>query len=141
MAKPSPHPRQAASTASTAGIPRTASAPTTASTASAATTASEHASPAPGIERAKVLSVRLSADEFDALTRLATEIGVGPSTLARTLIRRGLAPASHPGATDSPLERAHAQRRPQSPSDLEELTARVAALEAWVAGHPAHDAT
>ncbi|WP_404391270.1 hypothetical protein [Humibacillus xanthopallidus] len=95
-------------------------------------------SAAQGIERAKVLSVRLSTDEFERLTDLATEIGVGPSTLARTLIRRGLTPAAQP---DSPLERAHLQRLLRQPPDLEELTARVAALEAWVASHPAHDAS
>ena len=114
-------------------------APTTPDTPGPASVASP--SSAQGIERAKVLSVRLSADEFERLTDLATEIGVGPSTLARTLIRRGLAPTAQPDGTDSPLERAHLQRLLRQEPDLEELTARVAALEAWVASHPAHDAT
>ena len=115
-------------------------APTAPDTLSPATTAVPSAHPQ-GIERAKVLSVRLSADEFERLTDLATEIGVGPSTLARTLIRRGLSPAAQPDGTESPLERAHLQRLLRQSPDLEELTARVAALEAWVASHPAHDAT
>ena len=47
-----------------------------------------------GGDRAKVLSVRFSWDEFEALTAEATRIGVGPSTLARTLVRKGLAMTS-----------------------------------------------
>jgi transposase-like protein len=102
--------------------------------------------PPPGTERAKVLSVRLSADEFERLTDLATEIGVGPSTLARTLIRRGMAPTNTAvEAVTSPLEQAHLERThvqsDQDTGNLGELTVRVAALEAWVASHPAHDAT
>ena len=114
-------------------------APTAPDSLSPVTTAAPSA--AQGIERAKVLSVRLSADEFERLTDLATEIGVGPSTLARTLIRRGLTPTAQPDRTDSPLERAHLQRLLRQAPDLEELTSRVAALEAWVASHPAPDAT
>jgi hypothetical protein len=93
------------------------------------------------IERAKVLSVRLSAEEFEQLTEVATQIGVGPSTLARTLIRRGLTPTATPDNAGSPLEQAHLQRLPRQPSPIEELTARVAALEAWVESHSPHDTT
>jgi hypothetical protein len=91
-----------------------------------------------GVERAKVLSVRLSADEFERLTDLATEIGVGPSTLARTFIRRGLTASAAPELTESPLERAHLERLPHRPHDIDELVARIAALEAWVESHSTH---
>jgi hypothetical protein len=83
----------------------------------------------PGPERSKVLSVRLTTDEFDRLSRQADEIGVGASTLARTFIRQGLSVA--PSAkrvraqADSPLE---AQL-------VADLIARVEALERWVADH------
>jgi hypothetical protein len=115
--------------------------PATPSPSARGLSAAEARAAAHTIERAKVLSVRLSADEFERLTALATEIGVGPSTLARTLIRRGLTPTATPDITDSPLERAHLQRIAHEPTALEELTARVAALEAWVASHSSHDAT
>ena len=82
-----------------------------------------------GPERAKVLSVRLTADEFDRLTDQAEVLGIGPSTLARTLIRQGLStPNAQEGAATppgSPLE-AHL---------LAELTARVEALERWAREH------
>ncbi|HET7799688.1 MAG TPA: hypothetical protein VFL38_04655 [Humibacillus xanthopallidus] len=104
-------------------------------------TAAEARAAAHTIERAKVLSVRLSAEEFEQLTQVATEIGVGPSTLARTLIRRGLTSTATPDDSESPLERAYLQRLPIEPTPIEELTARVAALEAWVASHSPHDAT
>ncbi|GAA2159861.1 hypothetical protein FHX52_4497 [Humibacillus xanthopallidus] len=125
--------------------PATTTKPVTTTTATTAAppralTAAEARAAAHTIERAKVLSVRLSAEEFEQLTEVATEIGVGPSTLARTLIRRGLTPSTT-DITESPLERAYLQRLPQQPSDIEELTARVAALEAWVASHSNHDAT
>ena len=70
-------------------------------------------SPTTGTDRAKVLSIRFTAEEFETLTARATEIGVGPSTLARTFVRQGLDGAD-------------------SRADLE---ARVAALEKWVAEH------
>ena len=114
----------------------------TASAQTASTDARDESAPlagaGQGVERAKVLSVRLSADEFERLTDLATEIGVGPSTLARTFIRRGLAPTAAPELTESPLERAHAQRLSQQRPDLDDLVARVAALEAWVESHSVH---
>lgn len=40
----------------------------------------------PGRDRAKVLSVRLNAKEYEALTAQAELAGVGPSTLARSMI-------------------------------------------------------
>ena len=101
-----------------------------------ALTAAEARAAAHTIDRAKVLSVRLSAEEFERLTEVATEVGVGPSTLARTLIRRGLGPSA-PDITESPLERVYLQRQLHEPSRIKELTARVAALEAWVASHDA----
>lgn len=80
-------------------------------------------------ERAKVLSVRLSYDEYEQLNAQAVEVGVGPSTLARTLIRRGLGTGSptvdfvHGTTADLVLE----------PANERGLAARVAALEDWVA--------
>ena len=84
----------------------------------------------PGHDRSKVLSVRLTTGEFDRLTAEADELGVGPSTLARTLIRQGLATRSSEakslrGQSYSPLEEKL----------FSELTARVEALERWVADH------
>lgn len=115
--------------------------PAATTTPARALTAAEARAAAHTIERAKVLSVRLSAEEFEQLTEVATEIGVGPSTLARTLIRRGLTSAATADNSESPLERAYLQRLPHQPSPIEELTARVAALEAWVESHSPHDAT
>jgi hypothetical protein len=81
-------------------------------------------------DRAKVLSVRLTSDEFAALAARAQELGVGPSTLARTFIRHSLGaavnPLTSPGPQgDSPLEARLAR----------DLVARVEALERWVAEH------
>ncbi len=70
----------------------------------------------PGVERAKVLSVRLNPEEFEELRRLAGTSGVGPSTMARGLILQGL------------------MQPPLSPLEAS-LAARVAALEEWVASH------
>ncbi|CAN7532341.1 hypothetical protein LJR027_003550 [Terrabacter sp. LjRoot27] len=113
-------------------------------------------SPTTGTDRTKVLSVRLTAEELEALIARATEIGVGPSTLARTYVRHGLsgspagagattapaaAPAasgssaapSSPGAGGSALEtRLSAMLAEHAKADLE---SRVAALEKWVAEH------
>ena len=125
-----------------AKLPRSAKRPSPAggssapATTSHAPTAAEARAAAHTIDRAKVLSVRLSAEEFERLTEVATEVGVGPSTLARTLIRRGLGPSA-PDITESPLERVYLQRQLHEPSRIKELTARVAALEAWVASHDA----
>ena len=110
-----------------------------------------------GADRTKVLSVRFTAEEFDALSTRATEVGVGPSTLARTLVRQGLAaltagasptgisptgisptgisptgtkpaaPALHPTTVDSALE-AHLQARLEALLAAD-LVARVEALE------------
>lgn len=91
--------------------------------------------PEDATDRAKVLSVRLTADEFAALAARAHDLGVGPSTLARTFIRHGLGAATTPltappspttaGQADSPLEARLAR----------DLLARVEALERWVAEH------
>lgn len=70
----------------------------------------------PGMERAKVLSVRLSEDEYEELLLLAARSGVGPSTMARGLILQGL------------------MEPPPSPYEAS-LAARVAVLEEWVAAH------
>lgn len=40
----------------------------------------------PGRDRAKILSVRLNAKEYEQLTAQAELAGVGPSTLARSII-------------------------------------------------------
>lgn len=40
----------------------------------------------PGRDRAKVLSVRLNAEEYERLMAQAEQAGVGPSTIARSLI-------------------------------------------------------
>ncbi|GAB2766446.1 hypothetical protein GCM10027039_29410 [Terrabacter koreensis] len=95
-------------------------------------------------DRTKVLSVRLTNEELEALTARAIEMGVGPSTLARTLVRRGLGisatdvgvpPSAAPDLTVPPTA---------PPSELEArlvehlvtgLAARVEALERWVAEH------
>lgn len=78
-----------------------------------------------GADRTKVLSVRFTAEEFDALTARATEVGVGPSTLARTFVRQALASAlpAPPDARDSALE---ARLEALLAADL---VARVEALE------------
>jgi hypothetical protein len=102
-----------------------------------------------GADRTKVLSVRLTVQEFAALSALATEVGVGPSTLARTFVRQGLATHSTGSATPA-LDRARGsapdsdrenQRENHRESHLEshletllaaDLLARVEALERWV---------
>ena len=84
-----------------------------------------------GADRTKVLSVRLTAEELDALSARATEVGVGPSTLARTFVRQALAgtrqsptaPSSTPPSRHSSLE-AHLQALVDA-----DLVARVEALE------------
>ena len=101
-------------------------------------------------DRAKMISVRLTMDEFEALSAEATELGIGASTLARTLIRRGL--AHQPPPTPSATPSRPAPAKPAAPSALEsqleaylraalrpdlqpDLVARVEALERWVAEH------
>jgi hypothetical protein len=47
----------------------------------------------PGRDRAKVLSVRLNAQEYEQLAAQAELAGVGPSTLARSMILNVLHPS------------------------------------------------
>ena len=55
----------------------------------------------PGRDRAKVLSVRLNAKEYERLTAEAELAGVGPSTLARSMILGALNPAESHGPIDN----------------------------------------
>ena len=77
-----------------------------------------------GGERSKVLSVRLTGDEFDRLSAQAEVLGVGPSTLVRTYIRQGLSaqPSPNAGPATAPMSTLERQL-------LAELTARIEALE------------
>jgi len=77
-----------------------------------------------GADRTKVLSVRFTAEEFDALSARATEVGVGPSTLARTFVRQALTAL----ATDAPPTRS--APTPTAPTAAWEsaLEARLQAL-------------
>ena len=98
--------------------------------------------PTRGADRTKVLSVRFTAEEFDALSARATEVGVGPSTLARTYVRQALtaltsgttpnAPASGPTAaptvTSAHTPESALEARLQALLDAD-LVARVEALE------------
>ena len=84
-----------------------------------------------GADRTRVLSVRLTAEEFDALSARATEVGVGASTLARTFVRQALA-GTHPSSTAPPS--ASAPRDSSLEAHLQalidaDLVARVEALE------------
>jgi transposase-like protein len=86
--------------------------------------------PTRGADRTKVLSVRFTAEEFDALSERAAEVGVGPSTLARTFVRQAL--AELPASTPAPAPAA--SRDSALEARLEELlaadlVARVEALE------------
>jgi hypothetical protein len=97
-------------------------------------------------DRSKVISVRFTVEEFEALSARATELGVGPSTLARTFVRQGLgttasiastASTTSPGFTGAAKPSGHVH---SGPSVLEvrlaaDLVARVEALERWVAEH------
>ena len=94
--------------------------------------------PASGGDRNKVLSVRLTDEEFRALTARATEVGVGPSTLARTYVRQALSsittqeprPETAPGAArDSALEQRLWALL------AADLVSRIEALETWVEAH------
>ncbi len=53
----------------------------------------------PGHERAKVLSVRLNVEEYEQLAAQAEVAGVGPSTLARSMILQTLNPGEGVRAT------------------------------------------
>jgi len=55
----------------------------------------------PGRDRAKVLSVRLNAKEYQQLTAQAELAGVGPSTLARSVILGALNPSDGHAPIDS----------------------------------------
>ena len=55
----------------------------------------------PGRDRAKVLSVRLNAAEYERLAAKAALSGVGPSTLARTCILRALDQTEGQGLDES----------------------------------------
>src|SRR5689334_9510520 len=84
-----------------------------------------------GADRTKVLSVRLTAEELDALTARATEVGVGPSTLARTFVRQALAGTQRPSTAQSstpPPRDSSLEAHLQTLIDAD-LVARVEALE------------
>ncbi|MGO4596678.1 hypothetical protein [Terrabacter sp. 2RAF25] len=99
-------------------------------------------------DRTKVLSVRLTSDEFAALAARATEVGVGPSTLARTMVRSALAlGTSDPTDPSTPSSQSRRSKPPESAATagaqlsaletqlVEGLAARIGALERWVAEH------
>lgn len=67
----------------------------------AAVTSDDSTITRPGRDRAKVLSVRLNAAEYERLAAQAELAGVGPSTLARTCILRGLDQEHGPGLNES----------------------------------------
>lgn len=54
----------------------------------------------PGRDRAKVLSVRLNAKEYEQLAAQAELAGVGPSTLARSMILNVLNPSKENAPND-----------------------------------------
>lgn len=81
-------------------------------------------------DRAKVLSVRLSWDEFEALQSEAERIGVGASTLARTLVRKGLAMSTPTNAPRAAVDIVDPAR-----DVTVELEQRVSALEQLMAQH------
>ena len=58
-----------------------------------ATASSEAKTRRPGRDRAKVLSVRLNAKEYEQLAAQAELAGIGPSTLARSIILNMLNPS------------------------------------------------
>ncbi|WP_330476091.1 hypothetical protein [Terrabacter sp. C0L_2] len=95
-----------------------------------------------GADRTKVLSVRFTAEEFDALSARATEVGVGPSTLARTFVRQALtalaieAPPNSPASSPTAAPTATSAHTPESALEARlqtlldaDLVARVEALE------------
>jgi len=65
-----------------------------------ATPSSEAKIGRPGRDRAKVLSVRLNAKEYEQLTAKAELAGVGPSTLARSMILNVLNPSESQAPID-----------------------------------------
>ena len=85
--------------------------------------------------------MRFTVEEFEALAARAADVGVGPSTLARTLVRQGLGASGSTGSPGSAATTGSGQASATSqPSVLEErlaadLVARVEALERWVAEH------
>ncbi|GAA1992215.1 hypothetical protein GCM10009817_37960 [Terrabacter lapilli] len=99
-------------------------------------------------DRAKMISVRLTKEEYDVLSDAAAALGVGPSTLARTLIRQGLGagitgdPAFTTAVRDTRatarLSGTAPATTPGSALEMElaaNLLARIEALERWVAEH------
>ena len=105
--------------------------------------------PSKPADRTRVLSVRLTDQEFEALAARATEVGVGPSTLARTLVRSALALGASDSTDTSASSRAAEPPRTPQPATgaarasvleaqlLLGLAARIETLERWVADHPA----
>jgi predicted DNA-binding protein len=55
----------------------------------------------PGRDRAKVLSIRLNAEEHERLVARAEQSGVGPSTIARSLILGALNEGNDQDLSDS----------------------------------------
>src|SRR3954471_2924374 len=99
---------------------------------------SQMPSPTTGADRTKVLSVRLTDEEFAALTARATEVGVGPSTLARTFVRQSLAGTDTSQTTSpSPSQTARESALEARLQSLvaADLVARVEALERRLADH------
>lgn len=99
----------------------------------------QHPPTAGATDRTKVLSVRLTEEEFAALSTRAVELGIGPSTLARTLVRRALAPPTTHDRTASHLTALDAALRPEPDPDARfgagsdaRLDARLALVEARV---------
>src|SRR5215217_7149005 len=91
----------------------------------------------PRAERTKVLSVRFTEAEFEALSARATEIGVGPSTLTRTFVRQALAGLTPSAPAPSATAPADLQTSPVeayfAANLAANLAARIEALESWVA--------
>ncbi|MER7073225.1 hypothetical protein, partial [Terrabacter sp. NPDC000476] len=103
----------------------------------------QHPPAAGAPERTKVLSVRLTQEEFAALSSRADELGIGASTLARTLVRRALVPASPHDRAASHLTALEATLRPEVDLDARldarpqpSVDARLAVVEARAALAP-----
>lgn len=95
----------------------------------------QHPPAAGATDRTKVLSVRLTEEEFAALSSRAVELGIGPSTLARTLVKRALTPPTTHDRTASHLTALEAALHPEPDLDArlgEHLDARLALVEARV---------
>lgn len=91
--------------------------------------------PPPGAtDRTKVLSVRLTQEEFAALTSRAVELGIGPSTLARTLVKQALAPAPAHDRAASHLTALEVALHPEPALDARLGAQPGASVEARLAG-------